>query len=224
MAKETCSLYRLIPGPEVAVMDFQPAMEVNLPQAGPARRIPKGQEVISVIQGLEFHTPPWADERSEFPYLQWNLEVHIAKLKATFQHVAKKIIASGPISADDTFARASRISVKQGLPATHPGDALANLVTFSRTWIRPWCFWLIEDEDVRTQCLELYPDGCYIAFAGETYCESRNESMDDCWRVLQSMPGDGQNRPSVGEYHRFRASLSPAVASYRSPWNPYTQA
>jgi hypothetical protein len=32
------------------------------------------------------------------------------------------------------------------------------------------------------------------------YCESRSESMDDDhWRVLHALPGDGQNRPSVGD-------------------------
>ncbi len=186
-------------GTELGPDNFSPADQMELPMVTGQKRFPKGQEVVSIIPGLEFHTPPWADEQHEFPYLQWNLEVHIAKLKASFPHVAKKIIASGPISADDTFARASRISVKQGLPSTHPGDALANLVTFSRTWIRPWCFWLVEDDGQREKLLEMFPLGCYIAFAGETYCESRNETMDDCWRVLQAMPGDGQNRPSVGD-------------------------
>src|SRR5260370_41741504 len=45
----------------------------------------------------------------------------------------------------------------------------------------------------------MFPDGCYVAFAGDVYCESRNESMDDNWRVLHALPGDGQNRPSVGD-------------------------
>jgi len=85
------------------------------------------------------------------------------------------------------------------MPTTHPGDALFNLVTFSRTWIRPWAFYAIEDAAVRDALLQLFPDGCYVAFAGDTYCESRNESMDDCWRVMHALPGDGQNRPSVGE-------------------------
>lgn len=184
---------------ELGDEDLQDAQSVNIPKAGPPRKTPKGQEIISIIPGLQFHTPPWADERHEMPYLQWNLEVHIAKLKATYKVAAPRIVSSGPISADDTFARASRISVQQGLPATHPGDNLANLVTFSRTWIRPWCFWLIEEEKDRNELLELFPDGCFVAFAGETYCESRNEPMDDSWRILQAMPGDGQNRPSVGD-------------------------
>ena len=186
-------------GTDLSPDDLRPAMQVNVPRITETKRVPKGQEVISIVQGLEFHTPPWADEMNEFPYLQWNLEVHIAKLKAAHPHVAKKITASGPVSADDTFARASRVSVKQGLPTTQPGDALSNLVTYSRTWIRPWCFWLIEEQSERDLLLKLFPEGCYVAFAGETYCESRNEPMDDSWRVLQAMPGDGQNRPSVGD-------------------------
>ena len=52
---------------------------------------------------------------------------------------------------------------------------------------------------MRQELLALFPDGCYMAFAGDVYCEARNESMDDHWRVLHALPGDGQNRPSVGD-------------------------
>ncbi len=74
-----------------------------------------------------------------------------------------------------------------------------NLITFDRTWLRPWAFYAIEDEAVRSELLAMFPDGCYVAFAGDVYCESRSESMDDHWRVLHALPGDGQNRPSVGD-------------------------
>ncbi len=116
-----------------------------------------------------------------------------------YPHVADKIQQGGPIEAEEVYARASRVAVAQGMPTTHPGDALFNLITFSRTWIRPWAFYAIEDLQTRAELLALFPDGCYVAFAGETYCESRNESMDDHWRVMHALPGDGQNRPSVGD-------------------------
>src|SRR5712672_911453 len=96
-------------------------------------------------------------------------------------------------------ARVSRLSVEQGLPSIHPGDALMNLITFDRTWLRPWAFYSVENAEVRAELLALFPDGCYVAFAGDAYCESRSESMDDHWRVLHALPGDGQNRPSVGD-------------------------
>lgn len=179
--------------------DLKPADYVPIPQQVGSKRIPKGQEVISILGGLEVHTPPWADEMPEMPYIQWNMETHIARLKAAYSHAAKKIVASGPTGADDVYARTARLSVKQGLPGTSPGDSLANLVTFSRTWIAPWTFWQIEDEVIRARALEMFPDGCYIAFAGEAYCESRSESFNSCWRIAYGMPGDGQNRPGVGD-------------------------
>ncbi|MBZ5697123.1 MAG: hypothetical protein LAN18_01100 [Acidobacteriia bacterium] len=182
-------------GPE----HFKPAQRVAIPVVTGVRRVANGQEVISVVGGLELNTPVWANEMHEFPYLQWSMEVHRAKLKASYPHAADKIQMGGPQSADEVYARASRVAIAQGLPTTHPGDALFNLVTFSRTWIRPWAFYAIEDKAVRDALLALFPDGCYVAFAGDTYCESRNETMDDRWRVMHALPGDGQNRPSVGD-------------------------
>jgi hypothetical protein len=175
------------------------AERVTVPRVIGTRRVPNGQEVISIAGGLELNTPVWANEMHEFPYLQWQAEVHRAKLKAAYPHAANKIEAAPSQGPDDVYARVSRISVEQGLPSIHPGDALMNLITFDRTWLRPWAFYSIEDEAVRNELLLMFPDGCYSAFAGDVYCESRNESMDDYWRVLHALPGDGQNRPSVGD-------------------------
>ena len=186
-------------GAALGASDFRPAPLVPVPQTVGTRRVANGQEVISIVGGPELNTPVWANEQHEFPYLQWQMEVHRAKLKAAFPHAADKIQMGGPQGADDIYARATRIAVSQGMPTIHPGDALFNLITFSRTWMRPWAFYSIEDAAVRDQLLRLFPEGCYVAFAGETYCESRNESMEDCWRVMHALPGDGQNRPSVGD-------------------------
>ncbi|HLJ23658.1 MAG TPA: hypothetical protein VKT71_06080 [Candidatus Acidoferrales bacterium] len=182
-------------GPE----HFTPAPRVAVPLITGVRRVANGQEVISVVGGLELNTPVWANEMHEYPYLQWSMEVHRAKLKASYPLAADKIQMGGPQSADEIYARSTRVAISQGLPLTQPGDALFNLITFSRTWIRPWAFYSIEDKAVRDALLALFPDGCYVAYAGDTYCESRNESMDDRWRVMHALPGDGQNRPSVGD-------------------------
>jgi len=186
-------------GTTLSEENFRPAELVPVPVVTATQRVPNGQEVITIVGGLELNSPVWANEMHEYPYLQWQMEVHRAKLKASYPHAAEKIQTGGPLGVDDVYARASRIAVAQGLPTVHPGDALFNLITFSRTWIRPWSFYQLEDKAVRDELLELFPDGCYVAFAGETYCESRNESMDDHWRVMHALPGDGQNRPSVGD-------------------------
>ena len=186
-------------GAALTAKNLRLAERVTVPRVIGTRRVPNGQEVVSIAGGLELNTPVWANEMHEYPYLQWQSEVHRAKLKAAYPHVANKIEAAPSQGPEDVYARVSRLSVEQGLPSIHPGDALYNLVTFDRTWLRPWAFYAIEDESVRNELLALFPDGCYCAFAGDVYCESRSESMDDHWRVLHALPGDGQNRPSVGD-------------------------
>ena len=186
-------------GAQLAEKDLRKAERVSVPRVAGVRRVANGQEVITIAGGLELNTPVWANEMHEYPYLQWQAEVHRAKLKAAYPHAANKIESSPAQGAEDVYARVSRISVQEGLPSIHPGDALMNLITFDRTWLRPWAFYSVESEDVRTELLTLFPDGCYVAFAGDAYCEARNESMDDHWRVLHALPGDGQNRPSVGD-------------------------
>ncbi len=186
-------------GAELGEEHLQKAERVTVPRVIGTRRVPNGQEVISIAGGLELNTPVWANEMHEYPYLQWQAEVHRAKLKAAYPHASKNIEAAASQGPDDVYARVSRLSVEQGLPSIHPGDALTNLITFDRTWLRPWAFYSIEDEAVRGELLAMFPDGCYCGFAGDVYCESRNESMDDHWRVLHALPGDGQNRPSVGD-------------------------
>jgi hypothetical protein len=186
-------------GAQLGSENLHKAERVTIPRVVGTRRVPNGQEVITIAGGLELNTPVWANEMHEFPYLQWQAEVHRAKLKATYPHVANKIETSPSQGAEDVYARVSRLSVEQGLPTIHPGDALMDLITFDRTWLRPWAFYSVENEAVRNELLALFPDGCYVGFAGDVYCESRNESMDDHWRVLHALPGDGQNRPSVGD-------------------------
>ncbi|HEY1423866.1 MAG TPA: hypothetical protein VGF20_10465 [Candidatus Acidoferrum sp.] len=186
-------------GTQLANTNIRHAERVTVPRVIGTRRVPNGQEEISIVGGLELNTPVGANEMHEYPYLQWQAEVHRAKLKAAYPHVADKIESSPSQGAEDVYARVSRLSVEQGLPSIAPGDALMNLITFDRTWLRPWAFYAVEDETTRAELLAMFPDGCYVGFAGDVYCESRNESMDDHWRVLHALPGDGQNRPSVGD-------------------------
>jgi len=186
-------------GAALAPEDITPAETVRVPRLAGVERVPNGQEVISIVGALELKTPLWAREQFEFPYLIWGIEAHISKLKAAYPHVAEQIVPGG-LGGDQEYERIARLTVAQGSTMIEQtGDVLANLVTFQRAWLRPWAFYAIDDVETRQQLLALFPDGCYVAFAGETYCESRNENMDEHWRVLHAMPGDGQDRPALGE-------------------------
>jgi hypothetical protein len=175
------------------------AETITVPAAQTRLRVPNGQEVITIVGGLELKTPPWANDSHEYPYLQWNMEVHQARLKAAYPHAADKI-GSPVANGMQEYERLARLAQSQGGPLTEGGDFNPNLITFQRTWLRPWAFFALEDKSLRDQLLQLFPDGAYVAFAGDAYCESRNENMDDHWRVLHALPGDGSSgRPALGD-------------------------
>ncbi|HYL46568.1 MAG TPA: hypothetical protein VEU52_06055 [Candidatus Limnocylindrales bacterium] len=179
--------------------NFVAAQTITVPAAQTRLRVPNGQEVVTVVGGLELKTPPWANEMHEYPYLQWNTEVHQARLRAAYPHAANKI--GPPVATSmEEYERLARLAQTQGGPLTEGGDFNINLITFQRTWLRPWAFYSLEDKSLREELLQLFPDGAYTAFAGDAYCESRNENMDDHWRVLHAVPGDGSaGRPGLGD-------------------------
>jgi hypothetical protein len=179
--------------------DFVAAETVTVPTAETRQRVPNGQEVVTIVGGLELKTPPWANEMHEYSYIQWNMEVHQARLRAAYPHAADKI-GSPVASGSQEYERLGRLAQSQGGPLTEGRDTNVNLIRFQRTWLRPWAFFALEDKSLRDELLEMFPDGAYVAFAGEAYCESRSENMDDHWRVLHALPGDGSSgRPALGD-------------------------
>ncbi|MGH9700475.1 MAG: hypothetical protein ACRD52_13595, partial [Candidatus Acidiferrales bacterium] len=179
--------------------DFVAAETITVPAAQTRFRVPNGQEVLTMVGALELKTPPWAGEMHEYPYIQWNMEVHLARLRAAYPHAADKIGPPVATGAQE-YERLARLAQSQGGPLTEGGDFNINLITFQRTWLRPWAFFALEEKSLRDELLELFPDGAYVAFAGDAYCESRSENMDDHWRVLHALPGDGSSgRPGLGD-------------------------
>jgi hypothetical protein len=179
--------------------DFVAAEMISVPTAQTRLRVPNGQEVITIVGALELKTPPWANDMAEYPYLQWNMEVHLARLRAAYPHAADKIGPPVAASAQE-YERLARLAQSQGGPLTEGGDFNINLITFQRTWLRPWAFFALDDKSLRDELLETFPDGAYVAFAGDVYCESRSENMDDHWRVIHALPGDGSSgRPALGD-------------------------
>ena len=179
--------------------DFVAAETITVPSAQTRLRVANGQEVITIVGGLELKTPPWANDMHEYPYLQWNMEVHSARLRAAYPHAADRIGPPVATSAQE-YERLARLAQSQGGPLTEGGDFNPNLITFQRTWLRPWAFFALDDKSLRDELLQLFPDGAYVALARDAYCESRNENLDDHWRIMHALPGDGSSgRPALGD-------------------------
>jgi hypothetical protein len=162
-------------------------------------RQPKGGEVVTAYGVLECKAPINMRERADFPFLQLSFEIDLTAAKAMYPWISATISGGQPGPGEYNFDRTTRIAATQGIRLlTQTGDTVAQLPTWQRTWIRPSFFASIDALEDRKFFEDNYPDGMFVAFVGDTYAESRNESMDDHWTVCHPIQGDGQSTPPAG--------------------------
>jgi hypothetical protein len=162
-------------------------------------RQPKGGELMTPYGVLECKVPINMRKREDFPFIQLSYEIDLNSAKAMYPNISATISGGQPGPGEYNFDRTTRISTTQGTRLlAQTGDTVYQLPTWQRTWIRPSFFASIDDEEDRKFFEANFPDGMMVAFVGETYAESRNESMDDHWEVCHPVQGDGQATPAAG--------------------------
>lgn len=170
-----------------------------------------GGEKITAHGVLETKVPITANELSECTYCVLSDEVDINKAKMLYPDADIKE-ASGSVG-ESAYERLARLGVLQGTRAMQQaGDAYKHLVTRHRAYLRPELFERAPDADKAT-LQEMFPDGAYVVFTGDSYCVARAESMDDHLAVAHPIPGDGMAKPSMG---RSLLPLQDAFNDYKN--------
>ncbi len=172
---------------------------IQVPEDAGQTDIPKGRQIISSFGALNCKRPQHTDHQSNWHYFCIEDELHYSVLRAAYPDKADKIKPGMNFGADDVYERNARLSLAENTKTpTQTAQALANLVTFARVWFRPSAFWMLDDKAQRDELLEIFPRGCLVNFASNTYCESVAQSMDDAIATCHAMPGRGQHRPGIG--------------------------
>jgi hypothetical protein len=162
-------------------------------------RQPKGGELVTPYGVLEVKRPINMRNREDFPFIQLSFEIDLNSAKAMYPWISANISGGQPGPGEYNFDRTTRIATTQGIRLlAQTGDTVYQLPTWQRTWLRPSFFAAIDNDADREFFEDNFPDGMYVAFIGDTYAESRNESMDDHWEVIHPIQGDGQSTPASG--------------------------
>jgi len=138
---------------------------------------PKSREIIELYGPMNVQVPFYISDIKNTPYLILESEHHVSLAKALFPHLDKKITAENSYSSYERWAR-------------QPSEAFEtqslDLVTFRRIWLRPWAYWMLQDDAMREEFQEKYPNGVYILFLNDLFAEACPENMDDHWTISQS--------------------------------------
>jgi hypothetical protein len=182
-------------------LSYLPALERDQDeeQLGPGKGKPRGQEVIEAFGALETKLPMQANDIHASDYLSLSREFDITKMKSKYPKKADMIQAMKSPTAESEYERLARTSVMMGTrPSNMTNDAMSYNVTEALVWVRPSFFREEHDNRLRKWLYENFPKGAMIAQCGTTFCEARNESLDDHWTLIHARPGDGMHRPGNG--------------------------
>lgn len=181
--------------------DIPPSMTMKSVQTG-TKKVPRGRTVRSVVDALELKLPVDAQDQSEFTHIIRDREIDKSIPRSTYPEVAEEIIGSSTsndIEGTTEFERRVRRQANQGTTTENRPliTDQRDRVTFSECWFRKRAFYHLDDDKIREQLIQLFPEGCYVAFANDVFCEARVENMDDHWRICHAMPGRGQIREPI---------------------------
>lgn len=180
------------------LVENPPPTATTLQTVGTAQ-IPKGQEVVSIVPGLQIRRTAYADEQTDFLYMDWVTDIDKSVVIATYPEKEDEL--TGTSGGDEAGTAASYERIARRLlylgSGRHSGVTLEGLGTFQRAWIRPKAFYRITDKTVRAQLLQLFPKGIKIVFYNGVYCESKAEGMDEAWETMHTMPGEGSIRETL---------------------------
>src|SRR6267142_878016 len=167
---------------------------------GPEKGKPRGQEVIEAFGAIETKVPIQANDIHGCDYLQLRREFDITRTRSKYRDVANEIQAMKTATAESEYERLARTSIMMGMrPSNMTNDAMTYNATEELGWYRPSFF--AQDEFGKAEKKWLYenfPRGAMVAQVGTTFCEARNESLDDHWTIITPRPGDGMHRPANG--------------------------
>jgi hypothetical protein len=150
---------------------------------------PKSRVCLEVYGGLNVKIPNYARKQKDVPFLIFSEELDYTIVFDNYEHLhdnddLKKQIKSGENSGGYTdYAQWARLSPQ------YQGEYPLNVVTKNCAWIRPARFNCLSLEDAK-KLKKLFPDGVKIVVINEVFAEACNESLDDCWTLLENPMAD----------------------------------
>jgi len=153
------------------------------------------RQLINIYGLGNVKVPSFAMNQKDFPWLVNYIDSHYSTLRDKFQTLRDKI---GPGEAGD-FERSMRSSSVINSDNFYQYNPEIN--TLEKYWIRPSMFQsIIDDQETEVEeLIALFPDGCCFSLIDTLFCESKNESMDECWRVTKAGPSKGAHADAVGK-------------------------
>lgn len=150
---------------------------------------PKSRICLEAYGLLNVKVPNYARCQKEVPYLKYSYEKDYSLVIEEYpdlygdKSVRQKPDTSSPggYGLYEQWAR---------LAPQYRGEYPQNVVTVNHIWIRPGKYNILSSEEDIKELKKKYPDGIKATFINDTFACACNESLDDCWTLLENPLSD----------------------------------
>lgn len=157
---------------------FNPAETEDQLQKTGTEKTPLGMSKLGIYGVLNIRVPSYAPDQDAIGYLIHYSDQHISYLRYIYPDIRDQL----SVTSDDVYERHARGS---SVSQIYNEASNNNLLTLKRCWFRPWQYEFLDDPDQVSLLRESFPQGCYVAFAGDTFSEAREEDLDDVWTLTK---------------------------------------
>lgn len=187
-------------GQKLSGEDYYQEVSMPVPTKVGEIETPNSMTCMTILSGLNVDADPDALELDESGILDFEGEVNIAAVRSSYPGMYQQLQRGEPgdTSGGENTAKQARKTVTSpsGSIATTSGDCRG---TYSRCWIQPWAFSILEDQGKADRLRTLFPDGCRLVTYGEVFLQAVPERMMDHWTWCPTIKGIGLYPFGVGD-------------------------
>lgn len=150
---------------------------------------PKSRICLEAYGLLNVKVPNYARNQKEVPYLKYSYEKDYSLVIEEYPDLyGNKTVRQKP----DTSSPGGYGLYEQWarLAPQYRGEYPRNVVTVNHIWIRPGKYNILSSGEDIKDLKKRYPDGIKATFINDTFACACNESLDDCWTLLENPLSD----------------------------------
>jgi hypothetical protein len=162
--------------------------------------MPNSMTAMDVYCGLNVDADPDAKELYESGILDLEGETNVASVRTAFPDIYERLQQNDTgedSTSEDTAKRARQMVTSPS--GSNTVTSSANQGTYSRCWIQPWAFAILEDRAMAEQLTTLFPDGVKLVTYGEIFLQAVPERMMEHWTWCPTIKGLGLYPFGVGD-------------------------
>lgn len=169
--------------------DEVPAETIIIPEQVDVKRYPRSKVVLSIANITRVRVPFWAETLHDAEYLVYEYEESKSRLCAAYPGLRENLKRQDEDNVSTTTQSAMRVRTSAQSPS---GTVLKNplRLTYTRIWLRPSMYEIIEEEDKRSSLYERFPSGLKVTLVDGKIIALDEETIDDHWSYCPSETSD----------------------------------